>query len=287
MFAASSARWSAASRRRSSSRHRQAPGRLGRLRPLPAWLERPTAPELGAIAEARRCFQQALDQGLHGSRAPMSASPWPISASGRASAWNHWFFPRQEVLDCAQSRRRARRSRPSRQLHPRRGPALWRGRRGGPPAADARAGPESARCRRARSRCRGLGVVGRARARGGGGSRRLALGATSPGMVRGVRGHRAVRGAQLRRSHRDDGPGTGGALQHSGLHCRNLCPPRPGGASRAAIGKPSSATTAASWRAACFPQGMGCIDWLLAMDPFRLAADAEHYLAGLRKAGFE
>ncbi len=40
------------------------------------------------------------------------------------------------------------------------------------------------------------------------------------------------------------------------------------------IGRPSSATTAASWRAACFPEGMGCIDWLLAMDPFRLAADA-------------
>jgi hypothetical protein len=32
---------------------------------------------------------------------------------------------------------------------------------------------------------------------------------------------------------------------------------------------------------------MGCIDWLLAMDPFRRAADAEHYLAGLRRAGFE
>jgi hypothetical protein len=36
-----------------------------------------------------------------------------------------------------------------------------------------------------------------------------------------------------------------------------------------------------------FPQGMSCIDWLLAMDPFQRAADAEYYARGLRKAGFE
>ena len=35
-----------------------------------------------------------------------------------------------------------------------------------------------------------------------------------------------------------------------------------------------------------FPAGTGCLDWLLAMDPFRLAADAEHYAEGLRRAGF-
>jgi hypothetical protein len=29
------------------------------------------------------------------------------------------------------------------------------------------------------------------------------------------------------------------------------------------------------------------IDWLVAMDPFRRPADAEHYAEGLRKAGFE
>ena len=35
-----------------------------------------------------------------------------------------------------------------------------------------------------------------------------------------------------------------------------------------------------------FPGDMSCIDWLLAMDPFRLPSDVEHYAAGLRKAGF-
>lgn len=36
-----------------------------------------------------------------------------------------------------------------------------------------------------------------------------------------------------------------------------------------------------------FPKSMSCVDWLLAMDPFRQASDAEHYASGLRKAGFE
>jgi DNA-binding SARP family transcriptional activator len=36
-----------------------------------------------------------------------------------------------------------------------------------------------------------------------------------------------------------------------------------------------------------FPSGTSCIDWLLAMDPFRRPSDAEHYADGLRKAGFE
>ena len=35
-----------------------------------------------------------------------------------------------------------------------------------------------------------------------------------------------------------------------------------------------------------FPKGTSCVDWLLAMDPFRRPADAEHYAEGLRKAGF-
>jgi DNA-binding SARP family transcriptional activator len=35
-----------------------------------------------------------------------------------------------------------------------------------------------------------------------------------------------------------------------------------------------------------FPEGTSCIDWLVAMDPFRRPADAEHYAEGLRKAGF-
>jgi len=35
-----------------------------------------------------------------------------------------------------------------------------------------------------------------------------------------------------------------------------------------------------------FPGDMSCIDWLLAMDPFRLPSDVEHYASGLRKAGF-
>jgi DNA-binding SARP family transcriptional activator len=35
-----------------------------------------------------------------------------------------------------------------------------------------------------------------------------------------------------------------------------------------------------------FPSGISCMDWLLAMDPFRRPADAEHYAEGLRRAGF-
>lgn len=36
-----------------------------------------------------------------------------------------------------------------------------------------------------------------------------------------------------------------------------------------------------------FPQGMSCMEWLLALDPFRRPGDVEHYRDGLRKAGFE
>lgn len=36
-----------------------------------------------------------------------------------------------------------------------------------------------------------------------------------------------------------------------------------------------------------FARDMSCIDWQLAMDPFRLPSDVEHYAAGLRKADFE
>jgi DNA-binding SARP family transcriptional activator/Tfp pilus assembly protein PilF len=36
-----------------------------------------------------------------------------------------------------------------------------------------------------------------------------------------------------------------------------------------------------------FPKEITCIDWLLAMDPFQRAADADHYAEGLRKAGFK
>jgi tetratricopeptide (TPR) repeat protein len=35
-----------------------------------------------------------------------------------------------------------------------------------------------------------------------------------------------------------------------------------------------------------FPGDTSCIDWLLAMDPFQLSSDVEHYADGLRKAGF-
>lgn len=36
-----------------------------------------------------------------------------------------------------------------------------------------------------------------------------------------------------------------------------------------------------------FPRDYACIDWLAALDPYRNADDAEHYLDGLRKAGFD
>lgn len=36
-----------------------------------------------------------------------------------------------------------------------------------------------------------------------------------------------------------------------------------------------------------FPQHISCVDWLLALDPFQLPADAEHYANGLRRAGFD
>lgn len=35
------------------------------------------------------------------------------------------------------------------------------------------------------------------------------------------------------------------------------------------------------------PEGMGCVGWLLDLNPFRRVEDAEHYEDGLRKAGFE
>jgi DNA-binding SARP family transcriptional activator len=35
-----------------------------------------------------------------------------------------------------------------------------------------------------------------------------------------------------------------------------------------------------------FPVGMSCMEWLVAMDPFQQPGDLEHYVEGLRKAGF-
>ncbi len=35
-----------------------------------------------------------------------------------------------------------------------------------------------------------------------------------------------------------------------------------------------------------FPENTGCVDWLLAMDPFQRPDDVAHYASGLRKAGF-
>ncbi|GEK48649.1 BTAD domain-containing putative transcriptional regulator [Halomonas pacifica] len=36
-----------------------------------------------------------------------------------------------------------------------------------------------------------------------------------------------------------------------------------------------------------FPTHIGCLEWLAALDPYRRDADAEHYLEGLRRAGFD
>jgi TolB-like protein len=36
-----------------------------------------------------------------------------------------------------------------------------------------------------------------------------------------------------------------------------------------------------------FPEHTSCLDWLAALDPYRRPADADHYREGLRKAGFE
>lgn len=36
-----------------------------------------------------------------------------------------------------------------------------------------------------------------------------------------------------------------------------------------------------------FPRRYTCIDWLMALDPYRNGEDAEHYAEGLRKAGFD
>jgi tetratricopeptide (TPR) repeat protein len=36
-----------------------------------------------------------------------------------------------------------------------------------------------------------------------------------------------------------------------------------------------------------FPRGMSCVEWLVAMDPFCEPSDAEHYRSGLQSAGFE
>jgi tetratricopeptide (TPR) repeat protein len=36
-----------------------------------------------------------------------------------------------------------------------------------------------------------------------------------------------------------------------------------------------------------FAAGTSCVDWLLGIDPFQLPADVEHYVEGLRRAGFE
>lgn len=180
-------------------------------------------PDLAAIREARRFFQQALAVDPHFARAYVGLAMAHLN-EWACFSWNHSFVLHKEALDLGS---RARSPRSPRAPHARRRAGVRPGLRGGTPAPAKGAGTQSERRRRARPRIRRHGADRRARARGGRRAKDAAPVAPPPRVVRGLRRDRAVHRVPVRGSHRDHGARTGVALHHTRLHGRLVRASRP------------------------------------------------------------
>ena len=104
-------------------------------------------------------------------------------------------------------------------------------------------------------------------------------GAPPSGMVRGVRGDRSFCRPTPRGGARDHGAGARGIVQHTGVHRGGVRPP--GRLEDCALHRDTVHRHHRRQVArGMFSQEITCIDWLLAMDPFQRAADADHYAGG-------
>jgi DNA-binding SARP family transcriptional activator/TolB-like protein len=241
-------------------------------------------PDLAAIGEARRCFQRAVAQDPHFARAYVGLAMAQLS-EWACFSWNHWFFPRQEVLELARTAvalderdHRAHCMLGVAQLYGGDDEAarreLQRALELNPNDADVLAHAAAAMALLGEH---GLAVeAGRAA---------LRLAPHHPEWYAAFAGI-ALFAARLYQEAIDAMTPAPEALCNTPAFIA---------ASHAQLGH---AERAAPYRdtvhrhhrhqlaRGLFPSGTSCIDWLLAMDPFRRAADAQHYLEGLRKAGF-
>ena len=185
-------------------------------------------PDLGSIAEARRCFQQALSRDSRFARAYLGLAMAHLS-EWACFAWNHWYFPRQEVLDLAHKAvalderdHRANCILGVAQLYAGDDVAarsqLMRALELNPHDADVLAHTSAA-----------MAWLGEHELAVAAGRDALRLAPHHPEWYAAFAGIALFAARNLRRSHRDHGPGTRGAVQHAGLHRGLLCAPGPRG----------------------------------------------------------
>ena len=241
-------------------------------------------PDLGAIGEARRLFQQAVARDPHFARAYVGLAMAHLN-EWACFTWNHWVFPKQEVLDLARK------------------------------AVELDDRDHRAHC-----------ILGMAQlyARDYGAARRQLLRAlelnpndtdvlahVSVGMA--LLGEHALavetgRSALRLAPHHPEWHAAfaGEALFAARLYEEAIATMAPApealcntpafiAASYAHLGQTEQCVAhrdtvyrhhGRQQASGMFPEGMSCIEWLLAMDPFQQPADLEHYVGGLRKAGF-
>ena len=241
--------------------------------------------ELGAIAEARRCFHQALAKDSRFARAYVGLAMAHLS-EWACFSWNHWFFPRQEVLDFARRAvelddrdHRANCILGVAQLYGGDDEAarrqLMRALDLNPHDADVLAHAAAA-----------LAWLGEHELAVEAGRDALRLAPHHPEWYAAFAGI-----ALFAARNYDEAIATMAPAPEALCNTPAFIAATYAHLGRAERAGPHRETVQRHHRRqlarGLFPAGMGCIDWLLAMDPFRLAADAEHYLAGLRKAGFE
>ena len=241
-------------------------------------------PDLGSIAEARRCFQQALTRDSRFARAYLGLAMAHLS-EWACFAWNHWYFPRQEVLDLAHKAvelddrdHRANCILGVAQLYAGDDAAargqLMRALDLNPHDADVLAHTSAA-----------MAWLGEHEIAVAAGRDALRLAPHHPEW------YAAFAGIALFAARIYDE-----AIETMAPAPEALCnTPAFIAASYAHLGR---ADRTAAYRETVqrhhrrqlarglFPESTSCIDWLLALDPFRQAVDAQHYLDGLRKAGF-
>ncbi|MCE3247696.1 MAG: transcriptional regulator, family [Geminicoccaceae bacterium] len=241
-------------------------------------------PELAAIGEARRFFQQAIALDRHFARAYVGLAMAHLN-EWACFTWNHWVFPRQEVLDLARKAvelddrdQRAHCILGMTQLYAGDYEAarrqLLRALELNPNDADVLAHVAV-----------GMALIGEHGLAVEAGRSALRLAPHHPEWYATFAGE-ALFAARL---HEE-------AIATMAPAPEALCnTPAFMAACQAHLGNVAACaghreTVSRHHRRqlarGMFPGDMSCIDWLLAMDPFQRPADLEHYREGLRKAGF-
>ncbi len=241
-------------------------------------------PELSALADARGCFQQAVAKDPHYARAYVGLAMAYLN-EWACFSWNHWFFLRQEALDLAQ--KAIELDERDHRAHCVLGVARLYGRdyegarrqllralELNPNDADVLAHAAAA-----------MALIGEPELAVEAGRSALRLAPHHPEWYTAFAGI-ALFSARLHDeaiATMTPAPealcNTPAFIAAAYAHLGNLeaCPGH-----RETVHRHHRRQLARG----LFAEGTSCLDWLLAMDPFRRPADAEHYAEGLRKAGF-